>query len=931
MSQLLSPTVPHAEPIDPAPAKRRSWTRWPKWILIFLAVLWLASAGMTLLIQHTALRGKLTKRLEAAFGRPVEVGSYEFSLWGGPALEAQSVTVAEDPRFGHEYFLHTESLTVRLLWSSLLRGRIGLGTLSLTNPSLNLVRDSGGNWNISEWLPRPAGNSGQTPPQGIGPRLTRGALNFQRIEITGGRINFKRADEKLPFALADVTGAVEVESQSRWRMDLEAVPWRAATQLQQAGTFHLVGDVGGTSSRLLPAALQLSWADASLPDVLRLARGDDSGLRGTLAAVIVASTQGENWNFQVRTELRQLHRWDLTERSDSPAVNIIAKLQWNPHVSAIELTDATIEAPHSNARLAGKFHWSSSPPPRRATAPPAASGQATEVQVLSSAIDLQDFLAWARAFRPGISDEIVLHGTVGAQMSLAGWPPKIEQGSFSTDSAELSAASLRVPMRLSSVAVGYNKDAVSLSAPAILSFGDDASSLHIDGSDSLGATNKRKSEKPTSRFHVTGKVDQVRDLVATASLLGWNLSRGWDVTGPARCDLLWQGGPSPWQLQPTGFVEWGAANAASARDVSTRNVAATEEAALRGGRTPLAIGRGAAIGDSTLSAPFLNQPIAQIFVRANFKPGPTHLAIMSAQAFGARWSGTLDRRKPDAEWQFALSADHLAAADLDRWLNPRSQDNFIDRMLPFLNGRSQAAADPQGLRAAGHISVDQFTLEPLVVRSLEGNLTLEGRHVTLANATGRFYGGTVAGTLDANLQSAPTYRVDADFSRADLTQLLTDSPALASLSADSVSGSVSFETHGASRSDLLAVLTCEGKASISDFGLSNIDLLGSLRQAGTQPGSSAFQNASAAFTCLNGQIRFQNLTMEGHNVVLGGSGTADFSRDLDLKLRVLSDDAVGPRLAKSPAAVPDQVYQLSGTLDSPQVAPAQTGPPRRPR
>ena len=471
MSQLLSPTIPHAEPLDQAPAKRRLWTRWPKWILLLFALLWVADAGMSLLIQHTRLRGKLTHRLEVAFGRPVEVGSYQFSLWDGPALEAQSVTVAEDPRFGHEYFLHTESLTVRLLWSSLLRGRIGLGTLSLTRPSLNLVRDSGGNWNISEWLPRPAGNAAQSVPAGIGPRLPASALSFRRIEITGGRINFKRADEKLPYALADVSGAVEVASQSRWHIDLEAVPWRAAGIFQQAGMLHLAGDVGGTSSRLLPAALQLSWTEASLPDVLRLTLGDDTGLRGTLAAAAIATTQGDNWNFQVRTELRQLHRWDITERSDSPAVNVIAKMHWNPHVSAIELTDATIEAPHSNARVSGKFDWSS-PPSRAETSPLAPEG--TQFQVLSSAIDLQDVLVWARAFRSGISDEIVLHGSAGVQMVVAGRPLRIAQGTLTTNSVELSAASLRVPGHLGSVEVHYAKDALSFSEPATVSFGDDS-------------------------------------------------------------------------------------------------------------------------------------------------------------------------------------------------------------------------------------------------------------------------------------------------------------------------------------------------------------------------------------------------------------------------------------------------------------------------
>jgi uncharacterized protein involved in outer membrane biogenesis len=933
MSQLLSPTVTHPEPFEPAPASRAAWIRWPKWILLLLALLWVADAGISLLILHSRLRGKLTNRLEAAFGRPVEVGSYDFSLWDGPALEAQSVTVAEDPRFGHEYFLHAESLTVRLLWTSLLRGRIGLGTLSLTRPSLNLVRDPNGNWNISEWLPRPAGTAPPPAPTGIGPRLVSRALSFSRIEINAGRINFKRGDEKLPYAFSDVTGTVEVEGQSRWRMDLEAAPWRAATGLQQAGMLHLVGDVGGTSSRLLPAALQLSWTDASLQDVLRLARGDDSGLRGTLALFAVVSTQGENWNLQARTELRVLHRWDLALRADNPAVNIIAKMQWNPHVPALALSDATIEGPHSNAHVAGTIQWGR-PLPR--LKPISTNGEVgtgsddAQVQVLSSSIDLRDLLSWVRAFRSDISDDLNVRGVVSVQASAQGWPPRLDEGSLTTDGADLSAASLRVPVHLSPAAIHYAKNVFGLSTPAILSFGADpgVSALHIDGATAWGVPPGRKSANPPSHLNVTGKIAQVRDLIATASLLGWNLSRGWDVAGPIRADLQWQGGQFPWQAQPKGFIEWGLP-AAPANSASLR-------------------------------APFLNLPIGQIAARVDFKPGATHITLTSAQAFGALWSGTFDHRdgdrgddnrnihdrnahasrdrarsgqdrsdEPDG-WRFDLSADQLAASDLNAWLNPLSRENFLDRMLPFLNGRSQSIAVPEGLRATGHLTVDKFTLAPLVVRSLEGDLALDARHVTFANASGQLSGGIVAGAVEADLQSVPAYRVTLDFSHVNLTDVTGASPTLATLTADSASGSASFETRGATRGDLLAALTCDGKASVNDLGLSNIDLLSPLRAGETQRGTSTFETASAAFSCTNSQIDFTDLQLDGSGIRLGGSGTVDFNRNLDLRLRVLSDDAVGPRLEASPAST-GQLYQLTGTLVSPQVAQVQTTPARRVR
>jgi hypothetical protein len=427
---------------------------------------------------------------------------------------------------------------------------------------------------------------------------------------------------------------------------------------------------------------------------------------------------------------------------------------------------------------------------------------------------------------------------------------------------------------------------------------------------------------------VTGKIAQVRDLIATASLLGWNLSRGWDVAGPIRADLQWQGGQFPWQAQPKGFIEWGLP-AAPANSASLR-------------------------------APFLNLPIGQIAARVDFKPGATHITLTSAQAFGALWSGTFDHRdgdrgddnrnihdrnahasrdrarsgqdrsdEPDG-WRFDLSADQLAASDLNAWLNPLSRENFLDRMLPFLNGRSQSIAVPEGLRATGHLTVDKFTLAPLVVRSLEGDLALDARHVTFANASGQLSGGIVAGAVEADLQSVPAYRVTLDFSHVNLTDVTGASPTLATLTADSASGSASFETRGATRGDLLAALTCDGKASVNDLGLSNIDLLSPLRAGETQRGTSTFETASAAFSCTNSQIDFTDLQLDGSGIRLGGSGTVDFNRNLDLRLRVLSDDAVGPRLEASPAST-GQLYQLTGTLVSPQVAQVQTTPARRVR
>src|SRR5579863_1896598 len=123
------------------------WSAFP--ILCILAASWSFSVAL----QAGWLRRSLSSRLGSSFGRPVEVAHFGFTLWGGPKFEADSITVSEDPRFGQEYFLRAERLTARLRWAALLRGRMEFAELSLSRPSLNLVRSADGQWNVETWLP----------------------------------------------------------------------------------------------------------------------------------------------------------------------------------------------------------------------------------------------------------------------------------------------------------------------------------------------------------------------------------------------------------------------------------------------------------------------------------------------------------------------------------------------------------------------------------------------------------------------------------------------------------------------------------------------------------------------------------------------------------------------------------------------------------
>lgn len=877
-------------------------TRRRRWLLRALAaVLFLAAASECLSLSLRTRRAHrfLTSRLEAAFGRPVEVGHFAFSLFDGPRIEAEPVTVAEDPRFGQEYFVRAEQMAAGLRWGRLLHGYFEFGTLSFTHPSLNLVRASDGRWNIENWLPPPS----SALPQKSFPAQEGNTARLYKIAVDGGRINFMRGVDKQPFALVDVRGTVEQGTLGRWRLDLAAQPMRSGAVLQEAGTLRVRGSIAGTSARLQPADLYLTWEDASLADVLRLARGKDYGVRGRLALEVTASSHRPNglgWSFSLSARGSQFHRWDMTELPADPGLNVKAQARWVPGEARVELSSVIIEAPHSQIHGTGEVVWPAEIRP--------------DVDFQSAEASFADLLDWFRAFHPGVAEGLAVNGTIRTSFAARDWPLHLEHAELSSSGATVDIPGLPGTIRLGEISAELRHDLLKLDAVLIqLPRAPNPEPAKVRAIVQERKANKGKSKNlvppdqlklaanlslrgRSAQFALDGTASRVEDLLAATAAFGRPTNPRWKLEGSAELHLRWQ----------LGFFPWTAAMAGSTD--------------LKG---------------THLWMTGLNFPVEISGAHIEWGDGGRRATLTGAKAVGAQWQGTLAQLKTGSSdtlgaWQFKLSADRITAANLDLWLGPRARPGFFDRLFPSAASSASASQSEtsgesslQNLQASGQITVEDLVVEPLQLHKMKASVDLESRTLRLYDVQSEFQAGKLSGVFEAKLGPQPEYRADANFDRANLALLAAPTARLKDHVGGMASGEIHLTARGIGRETLVKSLEGRGAATIHNALFRGIDLKAALAQDLFRPGTTQSPSAETAFTISGGKIEVRQLRLDSGGNTVEAEGTIQFSHAWDLRIRSL-----GSLKDKRRSGTDTREVRLTGSLEAPQVVPleANAGP-----
>ena len=231
------------------------------------------------LLNVNRLKRRIATSISLSLGRPVELDGVTLHLLPVPGFTLQNLVVSEDAAFGSEPIIRANSVDVTLRPSSLWRRRVEISSMTFETPSLNLVRNREGVWNIQTLLMHAA--SVQTAP--TEQRKAGPEPRFPYIEATGARVNLKLGEEKKPFSLTDADFALWVTSPQEWRVRLKGTPTRTDTNISDPGTVKLEGSLKRAATMAeVPVDLTASWNGAPMGEASKLLSGADAGWRGNL-------------------------------------------------------------------------------------------------------------------------------------------------------------------------------------------------------------------------------------------------------------------------------------------------------------------------------------------------------------------------------------------------------------------------------------------------------------------------------------------------------------------------------------------------------------------------------------------------------------------------------------------------------------------------
>jgi hypothetical protein len=816
------------------------------------------------------LRSRIAGSLSAALGRPVEIGSVHIRLLPRPGFDLENLVVYDDPAFGSEPMLRASELTASVRLTALARGRIEIARLDLTEPSLNLVQNEQGRWNLESLLER----SARIPLAPTSKAKSEPRPGFPYIEASSARINFKSGQEKTPYALTSADFYLWQDSENAWGVRLKAQPVRNDLNLNDTGILRVNGSWGRAGSlRETPLDFKVEWDRPQMGQLTKFFTGRDSGWRGTV--LLDADITGTPSKLRIVSDasVADFRRYDLTS---GDALRLAAHCEGRYSSVDRSFSELLCNAPAGDGRITLKGEMGL-PGSRRYS-----------LQIEADEFPAAAVAALMQRAKKNLPADLTAEGAVHGSFSIhegAGDSSARFSGEGEISDLRLTSAKSKTNLGPETVAFtlrGGNavaRSARTESARRIAAAEKVSASPYIEVEPFTLALGRGVPAKAQGwfdgsryRFAVAGEADVARTL-AIARMVGL-AATSISAEGLAHMDLLIAG-------------SWAKEESAGGSGFVAPQVTGT--AKLRDMRAAMGVVDGA----MQISA-------ADLQLNAD----GVRVTKLKARAANSLWTGSLELPRGCGNLaacaiHFDLSSDELALGELSNWINPAAKERPWYGVLAAR--ATSSSAFWMNLRAAGRVSAKRLMIRGVEAQRVSANVALDGGKLKLSGVTAEFLRGTYRGEWKVDFSAKPAiYSGEGSFSGIGLAQageamggtgLVGTAAGSYEIKASAVPGEFWQSAEGSARFD------------IRDASVPGIAL-------GDNAGTLKLDDFAGVAQLHGGKIEIRDAALESSAGKFEVTGTAAFTRELDFKLTSKAADGTSGG------------FVIAGRLEDPRVTSA---------
>ncbi len=670
------------------------------------------------------LKSRIVSSISTAVGRPVDIGSVHVQLLPRPGFDLENLVVYDDPAFGAEPMLRSSEVTASLRLTSLLRGRLEIARLELTEPSLNLVHTPGGRWNLEALLER----SAHVPLAPTGKAKSEPRQGFPYIQATSARINFKSGPEKKPYALTNADFSLWQDSDNSWGVRLKAQPFRTDLNLNDTGLLQVSGTWQRADAlRDTPLQFTIEWSRAQLGQFTKFFTGNDQGWRGEVLLDVALTGTPAKLQIASSGSIQDFRRYDITS---GQALRLAGHCDGGYSSVDQRFHELLCAAPVGNGMITLKGEMGL----------PGSHSYGLEVAL--DDVPASGALVLAQRAKQNLPEDVVASGTVAGSLRIeqsAGKDLEIEgRGEFSefglasaANKAEIGPETVPFLITASDSATGNRarKGAMGVRFPSgpRVEFGPFPVAL---GRVAPGPTPTAVGWVNRGGYHlaVAGEADIAKAL-RLARMFGLAALQS-TAEGTAQVDLQIAGS---WAERSHGTTS-GFTGPQVTGTAKLRNV----RIALRG----------------------VGGPVEVTAADMQLLPEAVRVGKLNARTGESLWTGSIDMPRgcgtPGAcEVHFVLSANQIALGELNEWANQSAKRPWYRVLESSAPAAASEASFLTTVRASGQITADSLLIRNMAATRVSAKVRLDGGKLQISDLDGDFYGGKHRGQWQADLRAKP--------------------------------------------------------------------------------------------------------------------------------------------------------------------------------